>query len=138
MELNFIGLACAAGTFLGIWLGHVSVRKIEKEVERIWIPSALALLLGIALEVAAFQASNLMLSAVCGILGVTLLWDSLEFYRQQNRIKEGHAPANPHNPRHVRILAAHPAATTIDWLDRDPRGVPYTSEELHSLKEGAA
>ncbi|HET9590552.1 MAG TPA: DUF4491 family protein [Anaerolineales bacterium] len=135
MQLNLIGLACAAATFFGVWLGHVSVRKIERDVERIWIPSALALVLGAGLEIAAFRTSNLALSAVCGILGVTLLWDALEFYRQQNRVREGHAPANPHNPRHARIMATHSKATTIDWLDRDPRGIPYSNEELRQSKE---
>jgi len=75
-------------------------------------------------------------SAVCGILGITLLWDSLEFYRQQNRIRGGHAPANPHNPRHAHILATHPTATTVDWLERNPRGIPYSSEELREIRDG--
>lgn len=70
-----------------------------------------------------------------GILGVTLLWDALEFYRQQRRIQRGHAPANPNNPRHAKILAEFPSATTIDWLDRDPRGSAYASTELASIKE---
>jgi hypothetical protein len=138
MELNIIGIAAATATFLGVWLGHVSVRKIEREVERIWIPSTLALLLGIGLEIASFRTSNLVLSTIYGILGVTSLWDSLEFYRQQKRIKVGHAPANPHNPRHARILATHPSATKIDWLARDPRGHPYSKEELAPTKELSA
>lgn len=135
MELNWLGPAAAAATFFGVWLGHVSVRKIEREVERVWIPAALALLLGIGLLYASFLTSNLILSAVCGILAVTLLWDSLELaVRQPNRVKHGHAPANPENPRHARILATYPEATTIDLLERDPRGMPYTSEELKSIK----
>ena len=44
-----------------------------------------------------------------GILGVTLLWDSFEFWRQQKRVIKGHAPANPDNPRHARILAENPS-----------------------------
>jgi hypothetical protein len=135
MEINFIGLSSAAATFLGVWIGHVSVRRIEREVERIWIPSALALILGIGLELASLWTASRAVSAFFGILGVTLLWDSLEFHRQQNRIREGHAPANPRNPRHACILATHPTATTIDWLDRDPRGLPLSSDELLAIKE---
>ena len=139
MELNWLGLASALATFFGVWIGHVSVRKIEREVERIWIPSALALLLGIGLVTASFLTPGLILSAICGILAVTLFWDALELaVRQPNRIKHGHAPANPNNPRHAKILATHPEATTIDWLDRDPRGTPYSKEELASLKERSA
>ena len=135
MEINFIGLGSAAATFFAVWLGHVSVRKIEREVERIWIPSLLSLTFGILLELASLRTSSLVLSTICGITGVTLLWDALEFYRQQKRIKEGHAPANPKNPRHAKILASHPKATTFDWLARDPRGVPFSAEELRIIKE---
>lgn len=135
MDINLVGLASAAATFLGVWIGHVSVRKIEREVERIWIPSIIALLLGIALELLSLWSSSRALSAFCAILGVTLLWDALEFYRQQNRIREGHAPANPRNQRHTRILAAYPKATTTDWLDRDPRGEPLSTEDVRLLQE---
>jgi hypothetical protein len=136
METNLTGPACAAATFLGVWIGHVSVRKIEREVERIWIPTALALIFGIGVEIASLWVTSRALSAFLAILGVTLLWDALEFHRQQNRIRHGHAPANPRNPRHARILAAHPAATTVDWLDRDPIGSPISTEELQALQEG--
>lgn len=135
MEINLIGPACAAATFLGVWIGHVSVRKIEREVERIWIPTALALILGIGLEIASVWTASRALSAFLAILGVTLLWDSLELHRQQNRIRHGHAPANPRNPRHARILAVSPMATTVDWLDRDPAGVPVSAEELNAIQE---
>lgn len=136
MEINWLGLASAAATFFGVWIGHVSVRRIEREMERIWIPATLALLFGVGLVAASFLTQNLILSTICGILAVTLLWDALELgIRQPNRIKHGHAPANPNNPRHAKILATHPNATTIDWLDRDPRGIPYTANELAALKE---
>ena len=136
MDINFIGLGAAAATFLGVWLGHVSVRKIEREVERIWIPAAIAFALGMALELASLRTDNLIVAAICGILGVTLLWDSLELaVRQPRRVREGHAPANPNNPRHAQILSAHPTATTIDWLDRNPRGRPYSAEEIDVMRE---
>lgn len=137
MEINLVGLASAAATFFGVWLGHVSVRKIEREVERIWIPAAIALMLGLGLELASFQADSLTVSTICGILGITLLWDSLELaYRQPRRVMKGHAPANPHNPRHARILAEYREATTIDLLTRDPRGIPYSEDELRAISNG--
>ena len=135
MELNLVGLASAAATFFGVWIGHVSVRKIERQVEHIWIPSTIAFLLGLGLELVSLWTSSLVLSTICGIVGVTLLWDALEFYRQQKRIIKGHAPANVRNPRHARILATHSGATTFDWLARDPHGVPYLREELDFMKE---
>ncbi len=138
MEINFIGLAAALATFFGVWLGHVSVRKIEREAIHLWKPTWIAVILGITSEAASFITSSLILSAISSILGVTLLWDALEIaVRQPRRIKHGHAPANPKNPRHARILAEYPEATTIDWLDRDPRGTPYSPAELASIKESA-
>jgi hypothetical protein len=134
MDINFVGLAAALATFFGIWWGHVSVRRIERQVVRIWIPTLIALVLGFVTLTASFLTSDMALSAAGGILGVTLLWDALEFYRQQARIKHGHAPANPNNPRHARILAEHPEATAVDWLERDPIGRAYTAEERAALK----
>ena len=138
MDINWIGPAAAVSTFLGVWIGHVSVRKIEREVDRIWIPATIALTVGLGLELASLRTDNLVLSTICGILGVTLLWDSLELaVRQPRRVRAGHAPANPNNPRHARILAEHPTATTIDWLDREPRGVPYSEAALQAIRETA-
>ena len=138
MEINIVGLATAAATFLGVWLGHVSVRKIERETVHLWKPTVSALVLSAGFAAASFLTSSMPLSAICGIFSVTLFWDALEIaVRQPKRIKHGHAPANPKNPRHARILAEYPEATTIDWLDRDPRGIPYSSAELASIKESA-
>ncbi len=135
MQINLIGVAAALSAFIGVWLGHVSVRKVERESVHLWQPSLIALLSGIGLEAASFLTSSRILSAMFGIFGVTLLWDALEFYRQQRRIQRGHAPANPNNPRHAKILTQFPTATTVDWLDRDPRGSAYAPAEIASIKE---
>ena len=138
MQINLIGPAAALATFLGVWLGHVSVREIERETVHLWKPTVIAILLSAGFGTASFLTSSLPLSAICGILSVTLFWDALEIaIRQPKRIKHGHAPANPKNPRHAKILAEYPEATTIDWLDRDPRGTPYSAAELASIKESA-
>jgi len=139
MEINFVGLACALATFFGIWWGHVSVRKIEREVVNLWIPTVGALLLGGAFLTASFLTSNLALSAASGILAVTLFWDALEIaVRQPRRIIRGEAPANPNNPRHARILAQYPAATTVDLHEHEPIGRQYTPQEIAAMKERAA
>ncbi len=136
MEINFVGLAAALATFFGVWWGHVSVRKIERETVHVWKPALIALALGVGLMSASFLSTNMALSAVFGILGMTLLFDALEIaVRQPRRIKHGHAPANPNNPRHAKILAEYPEATTVDLLNRDPRGRVYSAAELTALKE---
>lgn len=133
MSINWVGLAAAAAAFFGIWIGHVSVRKIEAVSASLWPPTVGALILGLALEAGALFSTNQALSAALGILGMTVLWDALEFWRQHHRIARGHAPANPHNPRHARLLAAGEGATTVDWLKREPVGRPVTVAEAAAL-----
>jgi len=133
MELNFIGLVAAITAFLGIWLGHVSVRITERNVRRLWPSITIAITLGIILEIWSLMTDYRLLSTALGILGITILWDAFEFIRQEKRIKKGHAPANPDNPRHARILAEHPSATTLDLLKRDPVGHPVAPNEAITL-----
>lgn len=128
MTLNGIGLIAAVATFLGVWFGHVGIRKIESIAPTIGLPAVIALVIGISLEVGALLSDNLYLSVALGIVGMTALWDALEFRRQHKRVAKGHAPANPNNPRHARLLAEG-NATTIDWLNRDPIGRLVTHEE---------
>jgi hypothetical protein len=101
MHLNLTGLAAGLAAFLGIWIGHISVRVVERR-----------------------SAS------------ITAGWDALELFRQQRRVERGHAPANPLNPRHARILAECPAATTLDLLDRQPLGRPVAPDEARALAGG--
>ena len=122
MTLNWIGLVAAIAAFFSIWFGHVGVRKIEAASPTIWLPTLIALALGVIMEVGAVMVDNLYVSAALGIVGITVLWGALEFTRQQNRITHGHAPANPNNPRHVRLLAENKSATVVNWLEREPIG----------------
>jgi uncharacterized membrane protein len=133
MEINLTGLAAALATFLGIWWGHVAVRVIEARLSDIRPAMGLAVLFGLGMWTGALLTDFMPLSAALGIFGVTLLWDGYEFYRQEKRVKIGHAPANPGNPRHARILAAYSSATTLDLLNRDPVGRPVDAEEAARL-----
>ena len=133
MELNTVGFVAAASTFLGVWFGHVAVRKIEAISPVLWLPTLIFAVIGLSLEIFSLSTSNVPLSAALGILGFTFLWDALEFTRQQNRVKKGHAPANPDNPRHVRLMQKYPSATTLDLLKRDPIGQPVTPAEAVEL-----
>ena len=122
MTLNWIGLVAAVSAFFAIWFGHVGVRKIEAASPTIWLPTLIALVLGLLMEAGALFVGDLYVSATLGIVGITVLWDALEFTRQQNRVKHGHAPANPNNPRHARLLAENKSATIVNWLEREPVG----------------
>jgi hypothetical protein len=123
VDVNPLGIIAALSAFLGIWLGHVAVRKIEFISPTIWIPMLAFAVLGLSLEFCSLIADNISLKTALGIIGITLLWDAAEFTRQQRRIYKGHAPANPDNPRHARILADPSThATTLDLLKREPAG----------------
>ncbi len=133
MEMNLTGVSAALATFLGIWWGHVAVRYFEARVADIRPAMGICILLGAGMWAGALLAESVSVSAALGILGVTLLWDAYEFHRQEKRVKIGHAPANPSNPRHARILANFPSATTLDLLKRNPFGRPVSPEEAARL-----
>jgi hypothetical protein len=133
MTFNLIGPVAALAAFFGIWFGHVAVRKIESISPTIWLPTGVFSIAGVVLEWFSLSTSNFLLSSASGILGMTFLWDALECTRQQNRIKKGHAPANPSNPRHARLLRECASATTVDLLKRDPIGKPVSPNEAARL-----
>jgi hypothetical protein len=133
LEFNAIGLAAGMATFLGVWVGHVLVRKLEYQSTSIFLPSACFALIGLSFEIGSFLFNSSLISTILGILGMTALWDSFEFFRQQKRVIKGHAPANPSNPRHARILEQFPSATTLDLLKRDPIGRAVDADEAVRL-----
>ncbi len=125
--MQLAGFWMALATFLGIWWGHVGVRWLEAHSVRLGPPMAILISIGISLNIYALFAPNLTLAGVSSIIGITLLWDAFELFRQQKRIVKGHAPANPQNPRHAQILATSPHATLEDLLNREPQGRPVSS-----------
>lgn len=114
--MNLMGLVAALSAFAGIWFGHVAVRKLEFISPRIEGPMAFFILAGLAFEALSVWVDSALLSAAFGILAITLLWDAFEMVRQQNRIRKGHAPANPANPRHAKILAEPGSLATLTDL----------------------
>ena len=130
--MNFIGVVAALATFLSVWFGHVAVRRVEFISPKIWIPTTIFTTLGLIVGFLSLSAANRPLSAALGILSITLLIDALEFRRQQNRVKKGHAPANPNNPRHARILQEYASATTQDLLKRDPTEQVLSAEQAQT------
>lgn len=126
MIFNTIGMLAAMTTIISIWFGHVIVRRLEAKLVRASPTISICIFLGLLFEVGAILVDSNQNSTILGIIGITFLWDGIEFYRQQKRVKIGHAPANPKNPRHALLLAQYPSATTIDILDREPRGVSYS------------
>ena len=131
--MNLIGVVTGLTAFFSIWFGHVAVRKVEFFSPTIWLPAIVFAALGLVVEILSLSIVNRPWSVAFGILGITLLFDGLELTRQQNRVKKGHAPANPNNPRHAKILAEHSSATTLDLLKRDSIGHVISSDEFTHL-----
>lgn len=129
MSLNLLGPVAALTAFLSIWFGHVAVRKIEFTSPIIGSPAVAFAVAGLALELFSLKTSSFLLSTALGILGITLLFDALEFIRQQKRIIKGHAPANPNNPRHARLMREYASVTSVDLLKRDPIGRSVSQEQ---------
>ncbi len=134
--LQLTGVWMALATFLGIWWGHVGVRWLEARSTNIVLPAIILILTGLTLNIYSMFAPNLTLAGVSSIIGITFLWDAFELFRQQKRVKKGHAPANPNNPRHAAYLAEYPTATTEDLLDREPQGQPV-AEPAHKPQRAA-
>ena len=135
--LQFAGFWMALATFLGIWWGHVGVRWLEAQSVDVRPPAAILALLGFGLNVYALFAPSLTVAGVCSIIGITLMWDAFELFRQQKRVIKGHAPANPKNPRHAAYLAAAKTlATTEDLLDREPTGRPLNASHAKPATHG--
>jgi hypothetical protein len=131
--MNTLGLVAAIAAFFSIWFGHVAVRKIESVSPTIWLPTLIFSALGLIIEILSLSVVNRLWSLVFGILGITLLFDGLELTRQQDRVKKGHAPANPNNPRHIKILTDYKSATVRDLLKRDPLGRAVSIDEANQL-----
>ncbi len=96
MTLQWAGLVLAVLTFGTIGLGHVAVRKLNYQYGT--KPAPVFLVLGLGLLVLSLVTKANLTSAALGIVGMTTLWDAVELIRQEERIRRGHAPANPNRP----------------------------------------
>jgi hypothetical protein len=61
-------------------------------------PAPLVFVLGLVFFVLSLLVASNLASAALGILGMTTIWDGTELYRQKDRIRLGHAPANLDHP----------------------------------------
>jgi hypothetical protein len=96
VTLQWAGLVLAVLTFGTIGLGHVAVRKLNYRYGT--KPAPVFLVLGLGFLVLSLPVTSNLASAALGIVGMTTLWDAVEFIRQEERIRRGHAPANPNRP----------------------------------------
>lgn len=89
----FHGIILGLASFLSIGLFHPLVIKCEYHFSyRIWPVFFIAgmILLGISL-----RFSNIILSAVLGVIGFSCLWSVIELFQQHKRVDKGWFPVNP-------------------------------------------
>jgi hypothetical protein len=89
MSLQWAGLTLSAATFGTIACGHILVRRLHPK----WgtKPGIPLMLLGLVLMVISIFFDSNLISGVLGIVGITTIWDGIEFYRQEKRVQRGHA-----------------------------------------------
>ena len=91
--MNLSGLIIAVIAILGIGLGHVWVRKMEYHFgKQIW---PLSLAIGLVLVGWSFFVGSNFVSAVLAVPGAIFIYAVKEFFEQEKRVLNGHAPRNP-------------------------------------------
>ncbi len=97
MALNFTGIIVAVVTFLIIGLFHPIVIKSEYYwgVKCWWW----FMVAGIICLAASLMLSDLIISMVLGVLGITFFWSIIELYDQRERVRKGWFPENPNRKK---------------------------------------
>lgn len=85
MAIQWAGLILGFLTVLSIAAGHVLVRRLHARFgTRPAFPLFFLSGLGLA---ASLRADADLLSAALGITAITVLWDGIELYRQEKRVR---------------------------------------------------
>lgn len=91
--MNFEGIIIGIGAFLIIGLLHPVVIKGEYHIgKKIW-PAFLVG--GIFFIVLSLFMGNVVIAALVGVLGFSLLWSIHELFAQEKRVGKGWYPKNP-------------------------------------------
>ena len=93
MSVEWTGVVLSAVTVATIGFGHVMVRKVNYYFGTKPVP--LVALAGIAILASSLLTTSVLVSGALGIVGITTLWDAVELFRQEKRVRKGHAPRNP-------------------------------------------
>jgi uncharacterized protein YybS (DUF2232 family) len=87
-NLEFAGVVLAIFSFVTIAVGHVLVRRFHPKFgTRLGLPF---FILGIVVLFFSIIIDNNLLSGILGIVGITTIWDGIEFFRQEKRVQKGH------------------------------------------------
>ena len=91
--MNWTGLIAAIGTFLLIGSFHVIVIKTGYYFgKQVWPVFAG---IGIFSLLASLLISNMIISVLIAVFGITCIWSIKELFEQEERVKKGWFPENP-------------------------------------------
>ena len=91
--MHFQGILLGLASFLSIGLFHPVVIRCEYHFSyRIW---PLFLIAGVILLGISLRFSNVILSAILGVIGFSCFWSVVELFQQHKRVERGWFPANP-------------------------------------------
>ncbi len=106
--MNFTGIFLALSTLVIIRIGFFWVIKLEYHLGARSAPYVMAT--GILIVLISLFVPDLLVSALLGIFGGSVIWGATELPDQEERVSKGHFPANP------RRKAGDP------HLENDPKG----------------
>lgn len=97
----FQGIIIAVATFLIIGIFHPIVIKSEYYFGvKCWPVFAV---LGIAFLAISLFVEDILIAAIMGVTGCSLLWSILEIFEQRERVRKGWFPMNPkHTERYEK------------------------------------
>jgi hypothetical protein len=84
-QLQIAGLVLAVVTFVTIGIGHVLVRRLHARFGT--RPALVFFLVGLSVLLLSLFSADDLLSAVLGITAITLVWDGVEIFRQESRMR---------------------------------------------------
>lgn len=91
--MNFEGIIIGIGAFLIIGILHPVVVKAEYHIgKKVW---PVFLIGGIISIILSLFVEGIVIAALLGILGFSLLWSIHELIKQEERVKKGWYPKNP-------------------------------------------
>ncbi|MDO4329851.1 MAG: DUF4491 family protein [Lachnospiraceae bacterium] len=98
--MNIKGLLVGATAFLLIGIFHAIVVKTEYYLTKnVW---PVFFLVGLCFLAASLTVSDVAVSSILAIIGVTCLWSIKELFQQEERVKKGWFPENPRRKRRDR------------------------------------
>lgn len=86
MSLQWAGVILAVVTFATIAAGHVLVRRLHARYST--RPALPLFVIGGLVLIGSLATKDNLLSGALGITAITILWDGIEIYRQEKRMKK--------------------------------------------------